>query len=173
MFCENCGTELQDPNQKFCPNCGIPLRRIIIEFDEFREYRRMDQQISEDIFTPSFENLKSINNYVQIHSDWARGNKEMLEISIILDQQIPPEIEESILKLCVEFSERIQSYKEIYKAFYIKDLDSFDTNEKELIAKNKALLEMEVNNLRQSIDELIRDFLEKKEVNEDKNENVF
>ena len=26
MFCENCGTELQDPNQIICPNCGIPLR---------------------------------------------------------------------------------------------------------------------------------------------------
>jgi len=28
MFCESCGAGLQDPNQKFCPNCGTPLRKI-------------------------------------------------------------------------------------------------------------------------------------------------
>ena len=26
MYCENCGVKLHDPNQKFCPNCGILLR---------------------------------------------------------------------------------------------------------------------------------------------------
>jgi len=30
MLCENCGAELQDPNQEFCLNCGIPLRINII-----------------------------------------------------------------------------------------------------------------------------------------------
>lgn len=28
MFCESCGAVLQNPNQKFCPNCGTPLRKI-------------------------------------------------------------------------------------------------------------------------------------------------
>jgi len=27
MFCENCGAELQELNQPFCPNCGNPLRK--------------------------------------------------------------------------------------------------------------------------------------------------
>lgn len=34
MFCENCGMELQDLNQKICLNCGIPLRKISFDKDE-------------------------------------------------------------------------------------------------------------------------------------------
>ena len=30
MYCENCGTELPDPNQQFCPNCGIPLKYLFM-----------------------------------------------------------------------------------------------------------------------------------------------
>ena len=107
----------------------------------------MDQQYSEGFFTHSFENLKSMNYYFEIHSDWARGNKEMLMVSIILDQQISVEIEENLSSLCAEFSERLQSNEEIYTAFYIKDLNSFDDNDKEIIVKNEALIEAWVNGL--------------------------
>lgn len=34
MFCENCGAEIQDPNQSFCLSCGVPLRVKIFEFSE-------------------------------------------------------------------------------------------------------------------------------------------
>lgn len=60
----------------------------------------MDQQYSEGFFTHSFENLKSMNYYFEIHSDWARGNTEMLMVSIILDQQISTEIEKFIKSMC-------------------------------------------------------------------------
>ncbi|MFX1281698.1 MAG: hypothetical protein ACFFA3_20270, partial [Promethearchaeota archaeon] len=66
----------------------------------------MDQQYNEGFFTHSFENLKSLNYYFEIHSDWARGNKEMLMVSIVLDQQIPEEIEKILSNLCAEESER-------------------------------------------------------------------
>lgn len=40
MFCENCGAELQDPDQKFCPNCGIPLRVKIFKYsDQKKEFK--------------------------------------------------------------------------------------------------------------------------------------
>jgi len=107
----------------------------------------MDQQYNEGFFTHSFENLKSMNYYFEIHSDWARGNKEMLMVSIIIDQQISAEIEENLSSLCAEFSERLQSNEEIYTAFYIKDLNSFDDNDKEIIVKNEALIEAWVDNL--------------------------
>ena len=71
----------------------------------------------------------------------------MLMVSIVLDQQISTEIEENLSNLCAEFSERLQSNEEIYTAFYIKDLNSFDENDKEIIAKNEALIEAWVNNL--------------------------
>lgn len=34
MFCENCGMELQDPNQKFCPNCSIPQKIMKLDSEE-------------------------------------------------------------------------------------------------------------------------------------------
>jgi hypothetical protein len=124
----------------------------------------MDQQYSEGFFTHSFENLKSMNYYFEIHSDWARGNKEMLMVSIILDQQISAEIEEVLSNLCAEFSERLQSNEEIYTAFYINDLNSFDDNDKEIIVKNEALIEAWVNGLYLEILEYIREKTEEEKI---------
>ena len=106
----------------------------------------MDQQFSEGFFTHSFENLKSMNYYFEIHSDWARGNKEMLMVSTILDQQIPPEIEEKISILCTEFSEQLQSNEEIYTGFYINEKD-YHEEDIEIILKNNSLIQAWVNNL--------------------------
>ncbi|MFX1447294.1 MAG: hypothetical protein ACFFCG_04085, partial [Promethearchaeota archaeon] len=74
----------------------------------------MDQTVSEGFFTHSFEKNSSNNYYFEIHSDWARGNKEMLMVSIIFDQQINPEIEQSVNLLCTEFLEKLLSNEEIY-----------------------------------------------------------
>ena len=105
-----------------------------------------------------------MNYYFEIHSDWARGNKEMLMVSIILDQQIPTEIEVTLSNLCAEFSERLQSNEEIYTAFYIKDLNSFDENDKELIVKNEALIEAWVNNLYWAIVEFTSEKTEEEKI---------
>ena len=107
----------------------------------------MDQQFNEGFFTHSFENLKSMNYYFEIHSDWARGNKEMLMVSIIVDQQMSPEIEEHISVLCTEFSERLQSNEEIFTAFYINDINNFDENDQESIIKNDSLVKAWVESL--------------------------
>lgn len=136
----------------------------------------LDQQHSEDFFTYSAENLNSKNYYFEIHSDWARGNKEMLMVSIILDQQISAEMEENLSSLCKEFSEQLRSKKEVYTAFYINDMKSLENekdfnrrsgydfsikiktkivNSKELIIKNDALIKEWVNNLYFSIVELM------------------
>ena len=107
----------------------------------------MDQQFNEGFFTHSFENLKSMNYYFEIHSDWARGNKEMVMISIIIDQQISPEVEEKISILCSEFSERLQSNEEIFTSFYINDLNNFNDKDQEKIKTNDSLIKVWVNNL--------------------------
>jgi len=124
----------------------------------------MDQQFSEGFFTHSFENLKSMNYYFEIHSDWARGNKEMLMVSIILDQQIPLEIEEKISILCTEFSERLQSNEEIFTAFYINDINNFDEDDQENIVKNESLIEAWVNNLYWAIIEDTREKTEEEKI---------
>ncbi|MFX1429443.1 MAG: hypothetical protein ACFFCY_04680 [Promethearchaeota archaeon] len=124
----------------------------------------MDQQFSEGFFTHSFENLKSLNYYFEIHSDWARGNKEMLMVSIILDQQISTEDEEQISILCTEFSEQLQSNEEIYTAFYINDLNNFEEEDQESITKNESLIKAWVKNLYWVILEDTREKTEEEEI---------
>ena len=99
----------------------------------------MDQTVSEGFFTHSFESKNSMNYYFEIHSDWARGNKEMLMVSIIFNQQTQPEIEQNVLSLCTDFSEKLQSNEDIFTAFYINDINNFDENDKETIFKNNSL----------------------------------
>lgn len=124
----------------------------------------MDQQFSEGFFTHSFENLKSLNYYFEIHSDWARGNTEMLMVSIILDQQIPVEIEEKIAILSTEFSEQLQSNEEIYTAFYINDVNNFDEEDQENIVKNESLIKAWLTNLYWAIIEDTREKTEEEEI---------
>ncbi|MFX1434481.1 MAG: hypothetical protein ACFFB1_11950, partial [Promethearchaeota archaeon] len=107
----------------------------------------MDQTVSEGFFTHSFENKNSMNFYFEIHSDWNRGNKEMLMISIILDRHTSPEIEQNISTLCTEFSEKLQSNEEIFTAFYVNDVNNFDETDKELILKNNSLIKTWVKEL--------------------------
>ena len=45
-------------------------------------------------------------------------------------------IEQKILVLCNEFSERLQSNEEIFTAFYINDLNNFEEGDRERIIKN-------------------------------------
>ena len=124
----------------------------------------MDQQFNEGFFTHSFENLKSLNYYFEIHSDWARGNKEMLMVSTIIDQQIPTEDEEKIEILLKEFSEQLQSNEEIYTAFYINDINNFDEEDQESIRKNEALIKAWVDNLYWLIIEDTREKTEEEEI---------
>jgi len=124
----------------------------------------MDQQFSEGFFTHSFENLKSMNYYFEIHSDWARGNKEMLMVSIILEQQITLEVEEKISILCNEFSKQLQSNEEIFTAFYINDINNFDENDQENIIKNESLIKLWVTNLYWNIIEYTREKSEEEKI---------
>ncbi|MFW9973265.1 MAG: hypothetical protein ACFFDF_23980, partial [Candidatus Odinarchaeota archaeon] len=124
----------------------------------------MDQQFNEEFFTHSFENLKSLNFYFEIHSDWARGNKEMLMISIILDQQITTEDEDKISILCTEFSKQLLSNEEIYTGFYINDVNNFDEQDQETIRKNEVLIKAWVKNLYWVIIEDTREKTEEEEI---------
>lgn len=124
----------------------------------------MDQQFNEGFFTHSFENLKSMNYYFEIHSDWARGNKEMLMVSIIIDQQIQPEVEGKISVQCAEFSERLQANEEIFTAFYINDLNNFEEKDQENIIKKDSLIKAWVRNLYWVIIEETREKTEEEKI---------
>ena len=107
----------------------------------------MDQQFIEGFFTHSFEEIITLNYYFEIQSDWARGNRDMLMISIIFNQQMITEIEDKIQSLCSEFSEKLKSNEEIYTAFRIGDIRNFDKEEQEIIIKNNELVKLWVREL--------------------------
>ena len=124
----------------------------------------MDQTFNEGFFTHSFESINSSNYYFEIHSDWARGNKEMLMISIIFEQQTTPEMEQNISALSKAFSEKLQANDEIFTAFYINDLNNFDKNDKEKIIKNDSLIKLWVKELYWATIEEIREKTEEENI---------
>jgi hypothetical protein len=116
----------------------------------------LDQQNSGGLFILTFDNSKSINYYFEIHSDWSRRKKEMLMVSIILDQPISSIIEEDLSILCKEFSEQFRSNKKIFTAFYKNKRSNYYlatkiktelVNNTELIQRNNVLIRKWVNNL--------------------------
>lgn len=124
----------------------------------------MDQTTSEGFFTHSFESLNSMNYYFEIFSEWARGNKDMLMISVIFDRQTTSETEQNVLNQCSEFSERLQSNEEIFTAFYANDLTNFEEEEREKIVKNDSLVKLWVKELYWAIIEETREKTEEENI---------
>ena len=89
----------------------------------------------ESFFVHQSSVVSSLNYYFEIPSDWARGNKEMLLLTVILDKIITKEIEEKIQTICVEFVSRLKKNTELYKALYFNVLDKFSAEEKLNIKK--------------------------------------
>ncbi|MFW9877488.1 MAG: zinc ribbon domain-containing protein [Candidatus Thorarchaeota archaeon] len=154
-----------------------PLGKEISE----RLYDIMTQQYEEEFFIHSYENFKILNYYFQIPSEWARGKREMVMISVILNQQISSEIEENIAVLCKKFSEKLQSNKNVYTGFYTYELNKHDEMEKERIIKNEGLIKKSVQDLYWEIKEEIRNKIivnteepfEVEDENEDKSDYEF
>jgi len=79
--------------------------------------------------------LSSLNHYFEIPSDWARGNKEIMEISVILDTVIDREVEKIIQSLCIDFISQITRNKGFFKALYFEVLDKYSEEERSEIEK--------------------------------------
>jgi hypothetical protein len=73
--------------------------------------------------------ISSLNYYFELHSEWARGNKEMLMFSVILDQKNNQAIEEIVKELCIDLESQLSTTQDIFKALYITDLDSYSDEE--------------------------------------------
>lgn len=124
----------------------------------------MDQTVSEGFFIHSFENRKSMNLYFEIRSDWARGNKDMLMISIIFDRQISSDLEANVKTLCLEFSDKLLTNENIFAAFYINDINNFDERDKELILSNNSLIKSWVKELYWAVVEETRERSEEEKI---------
>jgi len=106
---------------------------------------------NEKYFIHQSSNLSSLNYYFEILSDWARGKKEMLMISVILNTKITKSIEDIILSICIDFETDLTSIKDIYKALYDKDLGSFSDEEQSDIEKISRILRTKIKELHNKI----------------------
>ncbi|MFX1311164.1 MAG: hypothetical protein ACFFHD_00940 [Promethearchaeota archaeon] len=79
-----------------------------------------DLDMTDQFFEVSLveEELKLTNLYFEITSSWARGHKEMLMLSVITDKNHKSDLFFDILK---DYSYKIVSTANMYKAFYTKD----------------------------------------------------
>ncbi len=106
---------------------------------------------NEKYFIHQSSNLSSLNYYFEIHSEWARGKKEMLMISVILNTKITKSIEDITLSICIDFETDLTSIKDIYKALYDKDLGSFSDEEQSDIEKISRILRTKIKELHKKI----------------------
>lgn len=67
---------------------------------------------------------KIINLYIEIPSDWARGKKEMVMLSLIMKKEYPSEL---VYAFIVETSHKILKTNNVFKAFYNND-DHYNEN---------------------------------------------
>ena len=86
--------------------------------------QNMDQAYKKEYFVQQSSTLpSSLNYYFEIHSDWARGKKEMLLISIIINKPITHIIEELLQPICIDFATQLKNEENSFKAIYINDMD--------------------------------------------------
>ncbi len=125
----------------------------------------MDQTFEEGFFTRSIGSINCMNYYFEIASDWARGNKDMIMISIMFfDQQTTPEMELSVHSLSADFVKKLKSNDEIFTSFYFYELNNLDQNERNDVIKNYSLLKSWVEDLYWEILEEIREKTEEEEI---------
>jgi len=105
--------------------------------------------------------VSSLNYYFEIYSDWARGNKEMLLFSVILDRKINKVNEEIIHSVCLDFESQLNSDKEMFKAFYLNELDSLKGEELDNINRMYAKLKASIKEFQKKISELLQEKTEK------------
>ncbi len=116
----------------------------------------MDQTFNEGFFSHSFENTYSMNYYFEIPSDWARGGRDMLMVSVIFDQQTTIDIEQNLSQLLSDFAKALQVNEEIYAAFYINDLSNYEEF-KEQIIENHELMKVYIQDLFRTVKEDTRE----------------
>ncbi len=80
--------------------------------------------------------FKTVNYYFEIPSEWARGKKEMLLISLILIEE-PIEQVHVFEELLKRIGEKIAGVKDAYKGFYLYDVGREDYDE---IEKTYAII---------------------------------
>ncbi|OLS14864.1 MAG: hypothetical protein RBG13Loki_1496 [Promethearchaeota archaeon CR_4] len=100
------------------------------EVNKLRIADIMDQAYEEGFFTHSFGDLTSMNYYFEIFSSWARGNKEMVMVSVVLNNEVPSDLEHLLLSWTIDFATKLRNNMEIFKGFYLSDEENFSAEDR-------------------------------------------
>jgi len=122
----------------------------------------MIQAAKDGFFAYQSSILSSLNYYFEIHSDWARGNKELLMLSVILNTKINQAIEEVIQAICIDFTSHLKEDRDLFKALYIKQLESFSEEEQSAIKKISEDLQNKIEEFYQRVNTMFHQDLRKR-----------
>jgi len=89
-----------------------------LDFDNLNQIPALMDLYSTEFFIHITDEFKSINLIFDIPSEHARGNLELLQISIVFDVETGLKFE-SLREILVDFSKRVNNISQCYKAFYL------------------------------------------------------
>ncbi len=118
-----------------------------------------DQTPNEGFFWHSLANpwTTSLNYYFEVRSEWARGKKEMLMISLVFKDKLTSEKEHEVLSWVIDFIQKMKTNENVFKAFYKPSMEkTFDLEERHEIEKNYQDVGKWIDALHLSIKEEIR-----------------
>ncbi|MFX1352512.1 MAG: hypothetical protein ACFFGP_00975 [Promethearchaeota archaeon] len=96
---------------------------VFTEREKYNASNLFEIATREKFFTYQTIFFSSMNYYFEIESEWSRGNKELLMVTIVLNTSINEIIEENIELLCQELEVKFQESEHIYKGIWIESLD--------------------------------------------------
>ncbi len=117
----------------------------------FRLMKFFDLDINEPFFEIVLINRKKriLNLYFEVHSEWARGNREMAMLSLIMKIDFDSRLTWAFL---VDATQKIISIPKIFKAFY--KFDDFREDDIEIDANYETIKKILLNCLSSLIDRI-------------------
>lgn len=104
--------------------------KALTENEKINIIQNLDQAYKDEFFINQSSTIPvSLNYYFEIPSEWARGNKEMLIISIIPNEQITPILQEFLQPLCIDFAIQLKSDENTFKGMYHNQMERFSESE--------------------------------------------
>ena len=92
----------------------------------------ISELIKQKFFMYEGADFKTVSLYFEIPSEWARGKKEMLLLSIILPPDVSIENKDPIQTLLEKVEEELNQIENAYMAFYEYDFNKMDEHEDEI-----------------------------------------
>jgi hypothetical protein len=113
----------------------------------------MEQVSKEGFFVHQSSTVpSSLNYYFEIPSEWARGGKEMLIISVFLDTLTNKRLEESFQEICDNFVSQLKNTEGLFKALYMEKRDKIQEKDYSDIKKMNESLRNKIKSLYKEIE---------------------